>query len=136
MRFFIVAAIFFSGYANALHSDGCNPNDGACMAHLNQDISDSNDQATLIMVGLVGGTVYYFMNRRISELEDKEKNDFLQEINSTGRIPILKKNNFEISVPVVSKRNSRFKISNNFESYKQLNSFNSETSILEIRLNF
>jgi len=136
MRLLIVAAILFSGYVKALHSDGCNPNDGACMAHLNQDISDSNDQATLIMVGLVGGTVYYFMNRRISDLEDNEKNDFLQEIHSTGRIPILKKNNFEISVPVARKQNSSLKITNNFESYKQLNNFNSEINILEIRLNF
>tara|TARA_A200000113_G_scaffold167258_2_gene151920 strand:- start:875 stop:1285 length:411 start_codon:yes stop_codon:yes gene_type:complete len=136
MRFFIFAAILFSGYANALHSDGCDPNNGLCMSHLTQDISDSNDQATLLMVGVVGGTVYYFMNRRIADLEDKEKDDFLQEINSTGRLPILRKNNFEIAMPIVRKQNDIFENSLNFGSYHQLNKFNSKANIIELRLSF
>ncbi len=136
MRFIISIAIIFSGYVNALHSDGCDPNDGACMAHLNQDISDSNDQATLLLVGLVGGSVYYFMNRRIADLEDKEKDDFLQEINSTGRLPILRKNNFEIAMPIVRKQNDIFENRLNFDSHHQLNKFNSEANIIEFRLSF
>ena len=136
MRLFTAIAIIFSGYINALHSDGCDPNDSMCMAHLTQDISDSNDQATLILVGVVGGAVYYFMNRRITDLEDKETDNFLQEINSTGRLPILRKNNFEIAMPIVRTQNDVFENRQNFDSHYQLNRFDFKANIIEFRLSF
>ena len=136
MRLFTAIAIIFSGYINALHSDGCDPNDSICMAHLTQDISDSNDQATLILVGVVGGAVYYFMNRRITDLEDKETDNLLQEINSTGRLPILRKNNFEIAMPIVRTQNDVFENRQNFDSHYQLNRLDFKANIIEFRLSF